>query len=230
MSYLYKSSIYCYTLCVTARGARGIMRALRAPGLRGIMAEREAVQLLCARAWHNMAAARRENQASTQPRCLCCARSARIQETADAGRVFCDKRCQSHMHGVNQFFRLGMKRGAGVGVNRFEVEEEKTIPIQRIDPALEPKQIERLGALRAKRDAGPWKSALAGVEDAARSGGECHAANSGRGGSLRYCGRDFRRDAARVRRIQRGGCDLSSKSYLIEAIHRKVGVNPFDAR
>jgi methylmalonyl-CoA mutase N-terminal domain/subunit len=57
-----------------------------------------------------------------------------------------------------------------VGVNRFEVEEEKPIPIQRIDPALEPKQIERLRALRAKRDAGPWKAALAGVEEAARSG------------------------------------------------------------
>jgi methylmalonyl-CoA mutase N-terminal domain/subunit len=57
-----------------------------------------------------------------------------------------------------------------VGVNRFEVEEEKPIPIQRIDPALEPRQIERLRALRARRDAGPWKSALAAVEDAARSG------------------------------------------------------------
>ncbi|MBZ5682228.1 MAG: methylmalonyl-CoA mutase family protein [Acidobacteriia bacterium] len=57
-----------------------------------------------------------------------------------------------------------------VGVNRFEVEEEKPIPIQRIDPALEAKQIERLRALRAKRDAGPWQAALKGVEDAARSG------------------------------------------------------------
>ena len=57
-----------------------------------------------------------------------------------------------------------------VGVNRFEVEEEKPIPIQRIDPALEPRQVERLRTLRAKRDAGPWKAALAGVEDAARSG------------------------------------------------------------
>src|SRR5205807_6510237 len=47
-----------------------------------------------------------------------------------------------------------------VGVNRFEVEEEKPIPIQRIDPALEPKQIERVRALRAKRDATPWQAAL----------------------------------------------------------------------
>ena len=57
-----------------------------------------------------------------------------------------------------------------VGVNRFEVEEEKAIPIQRIDPALEAKQIERVKALRVRRDAGPWKAALAGVEDAARAG------------------------------------------------------------
>jgi methylmalonyl-CoA mutase N-terminal domain/subunit len=57
-----------------------------------------------------------------------------------------------------------------VGVNRFVVEEEKPIPIQRIDPALEPKQIERVRALRAKRDPQPWRAALEGVEDAARSG------------------------------------------------------------
>jgi len=55
-------------------------------------------------------------------------------------------------------------------VNRFEVDEEKPIPTQRIDPALEPKQIERVRALRARRDAGPWKSALAAVETTARSG------------------------------------------------------------
>jgi len=57
-----------------------------------------------------------------------------------------------------------------VGVNRFEVEEEKPIPIQRIDPALEPKQVERVRALRGRRDAEPWKAAMQGVEDAARGG------------------------------------------------------------
>src|SRR6202041_1822819 len=57
-----------------------------------------------------------------------------------------------------------------VGVNRFEVEEEKPIPIQRIDPTLESRQVERPRALRARRDAGPWRAALEGVEDAARSG------------------------------------------------------------
>jgi methylmalonyl-CoA mutase N-terminal domain/subunit len=57
-----------------------------------------------------------------------------------------------------------------VGVNRFEVEEEKPIPIQTIDPTLEPKQIERVRALRARRNSGPWNEALKNVEDAARSG------------------------------------------------------------
>jgi methylmalonyl-CoA mutase N-terminal domain/subunit len=57
-----------------------------------------------------------------------------------------------------------------VGVNQFELEEEKPIPIQKIDPALEPKQIERVRALRARRDAQPCQAALQGVEDAARSG------------------------------------------------------------
>ena len=57
-----------------------------------------------------------------------------------------------------------------VGVNRFTVEDEKPIPIQRIDPALESKQVERLRALRARRDAARWRDALKQVEDAARSG------------------------------------------------------------
>jgi methylmalonyl-CoA mutase N-terminal domain/subunit len=57
-----------------------------------------------------------------------------------------------------------------VGVNRFQVKEEKAVPIQRIDPALEPKQVERLRALRAKRNAETWQAAIQAVEDTARSG------------------------------------------------------------
>ncbi|HMB26996.1 MAG TPA: methylmalonyl-CoA mutase family protein, partial [Blastocatellia bacterium] len=37
-----------------------------------------------------------------------------------------------------------------VGVNRFQIEEERSLPIQQIDPALEPKQVERVRAVRAK--------------------------------------------------------------------------------
>src|SRR5579863_7905575 len=57
-----------------------------------------------------------------------------------------------------------------VGVNRFTVEEEKPIPTLHIDEALERKQVERLQALRARRDVQPWKDSLKKVEDAARSG------------------------------------------------------------
>ncbi len=57
-----------------------------------------------------------------------------------------------------------------VGVNRFSVEEEKPIPIQSIDESLERKQIERLRALRARREARAWKDSLRQIEEAARSG------------------------------------------------------------
>ena len=57
-----------------------------------------------------------------------------------------------------------------VGVNRFAVVADKAVPIQRIDPALEPKQVERLRALRAKRDPKTWKAAIQAVEDTARTG------------------------------------------------------------
>jgi methylmalonyl-CoA mutase N-terminal domain/subunit len=57
-----------------------------------------------------------------------------------------------------------------VGVNRFAAGEEKPVPLQRIEEGLEPKQVERLRALRARRDQKPWQEALQRVEDAARSG------------------------------------------------------------
>ena len=57
-----------------------------------------------------------------------------------------------------------------VGVNRFVVEEEKPIQLQRIDEALERKQVERLHALRARRAAKPWQDSLQKIEEAARSG------------------------------------------------------------
>ncbi len=57
-----------------------------------------------------------------------------------------------------------------VGVNRFAVEQETPIPIQRIDEALEQKQIERLRALRQRREQGPWQQSLNQLEAAARSG------------------------------------------------------------
>ena len=57
-----------------------------------------------------------------------------------------------------------------VGVNRFTRENEPGIPIQRIDEDLERQQVERVRALRARRDAGRWRAALDGVKESARSG------------------------------------------------------------
>jgi methylmalonyl-CoA mutase, N-terminal domain len=57
-----------------------------------------------------------------------------------------------------------------VGVNRFTLEEEKPIPILHLDESLERKQVERLRALRARRDAQAWQGSLKKVEGAARSG------------------------------------------------------------
>ena len=57
-----------------------------------------------------------------------------------------------------------------VGVNRFQVENEKPIPILRIDPSLEAKQVERLQALRARRDPKTWQNAINKVQEAAATG------------------------------------------------------------
>jgi methylmalonyl-CoA mutase N-terminal domain/subunit len=61
------------------------------------------------------------------------------------------------------------KEAVVVGVNEF-TGEDAAVPIQRIDEALEGRQVERVRALRARRDAGVHAAALRGVEDAARSG------------------------------------------------------------
>jgi methylmalonyl-CoA mutase N-terminal domain/subunit len=70
-------------------------------------------------------------------------------------------------------FRFQQEVEAGerviVGVNRFAAEAESEPPILRIDPALERKQVERVQALRARRDARGVEAALVRLkEDAAR--------------------------------------------------------------
>jgi methylmalonyl-CoA mutase N-terminal domain/subunit len=57
-----------------------------------------------------------------------------------------------------------------VGVNRFTREEEPPIPIQHIDEALERRQVERVKALRARRDQQKWRAAVDSVRDHARVG------------------------------------------------------------
>ncbi len=57
-----------------------------------------------------------------------------------------------------------------VGVNRFTRDDEPGIPLQHIDESLEQKQVERVRALRIRRDTIRWQTALQSVTDAARGG------------------------------------------------------------
>jgi methylmalonyl-CoA mutase N-terminal domain/subunit len=55
-----------------------------------------------------------------------------------------------------------------VGVNRFQTEEETRVPLLRVDPAIEQAQVERLRALRERRDHEAAETALVRLEEAAR--------------------------------------------------------------
>jgi methylmalonyl-CoA mutase N-terminal domain/subunit len=59
-----------------------------------------------------------------------------------------------------------------VGVNAYTEGGGEETPILRIDPGLERKQIERLNAVRARRDAAAVESSLTAVKNAASSEGE----------------------------------------------------------
>jgi methylmalonyl-CoA mutase N-terminal domain/subunit len=52
-----------------------------------------------------------------------------------------------------------------VGVNRYALEEEQPIELLRIDPALEQKQIERVQAVRERRDSAAAEAALARLKE-----------------------------------------------------------------
>jgi len=54
-----------------------------------------------------------------------------------------------------------------VGINRFQIEENETIPIQRVDARIEREQVERLRAVHEKRDANKAETALIKLAEAA---------------------------------------------------------------
>ena len=58
-----------------------------------------------------------------------------------------------------------------VGVNRYLLDDEDQIPILRIDPALERKQVDRLAAVRARRDSQTVEVRLAAVREGAGKDG-----------------------------------------------------------
>jgi methylmalonyl-CoA mutase N-terminal domain/subunit len=55
-----------------------------------------------------------------------------------------------------------------VGVNRFQTEEANAPPTMRVDPSVERAQVQRVRAVRARRDNAATESALARLEAAAR--------------------------------------------------------------
>jgi methylmalonyl-CoA mutase N-terminal domain/subunit len=57
---------------------------------------------------------------------------------------------------------------AVVGLNCFQIEEELSIPTLRVEPAIEQAQVERVRALRERRDSAAAKDALLRLEEAAR--------------------------------------------------------------
>src|SRR3954468_21503692 len=58
-----------------------------------------------------------------------------------------------------------------VGVNRYQLQEEQQVELLKVDPALERQQVERVQALRARRDSTAVEAALARLrEDAAHEG------------------------------------------------------------
>jgi methylmalonyl-CoA mutase N-terminal domain/subunit len=62
---------------------------------------------------------------------------------------------------------LEAKQRIVVGVNRYQLEDDGEIELLRIDPALEQKQIDRVQALRARRDSGAVEASLARLKDGA---------------------------------------------------------------
>ncbi len=58
-----------------------------------------------------------------------------------------------------------------VGVNRYQLADERPIPTLKVDPALEGQQVERLRALRASRDAAAVEARLAALKAGAATEG-----------------------------------------------------------
>lgn len=56
-----------------------------------------------------------------------------------------------------------------VGVNKFQIQEDETIPILKVDEKIERNQVERIRAVREKRDQSKAENSLAKLEEAAKT-------------------------------------------------------------
>ena len=84
-------------------------------------------------------------------------------------RGYVQREIQNAAYGYQR--AVDAKEAVVVGVNEFASEQEVAVPIQRIDEALEGRQVERVRAMRLRRDKSAHSEALRRVEDAARDGG-----------------------------------------------------------
>jgi methylmalonyl-CoA mutase N-terminal domain/subunit len=80
---------------------------------------------------------------------------------------------QSEIQNAAYDFQRAVETGEQivVGVNEFQRENEPPVPLQRIDDALERRQVERLQALRGRRDAAKWQASLDALKMRASDGG-----------------------------------------------------------
>ena len=91
-----------------------------------------------------------------------------------------------------------------VGVNRYQLDDETPLEILKIDAALETQQIERVTALKGRRDSAKVEQRLAALKQAsARGRRQPDAADPRRRPRLRDDGRDVRRLARGVGHLAR---------------------------
>ncbi len=100
------------------------------------------------------------------------------------------------------------KEAIVVGVNAFHLEQEKPIPILHMDESLERKQVERLRAVRAKRDQAKWAATVKRVEETARGYRQPDAGDRRSSRGQRHRGRNLRCHAACLWGVSRDSGDL----------------------
>ena len=111
-----------------------------------------------------------------------------------------------------------------VGVNRYVLDDEEPIPILKIDPALEQKQIERLAAVKAGRDSAQRRSAARRAQGGRREGRrQPHAADHRGVARLRHARRDVRRAPRGVGRLARDAGLLAG--WAAESGRQVAGAN-----
>jgi methylmalonyl-CoA mutase N-terminal domain/subunit len=96
----------------------------------------------------------------------------RIEELGGTLRAIETGYIQNEIQAAAYEYQREIESGAKivVGVNRFQLQDERAIPAFRLDPQLERAQIERLRRVRASRSQASLEERFAALENAARTG------------------------------------------------------------